>query len=158
VPAVVSEIYGARPELVGLFVSSAGVGAAAAAFALAARRRTHRLSAIALGGNVGAGVGLLAFSLSGWMPLSVAGMVLVGFGTIAQASSTNMSIQKHVDDDRRGRVMAIYTAMFLGATPIGSLAFGKLGHWIGAANVLTVGALLALLGAAASASALRPRR
>jgi MFS family permease len=153
-PAVVSELYGARPDLVGLFLSCAGLGAATAAFSLAARRRTHRLDSIALGGNVGAGLGLLAFSLSGWLPLSIAGMALVGFGTIAQAASTNMAIQKSVDDDRRSRVMAIYTAMFLGATPIGSLAFGKLGHWIGAANGLTVGAALALIGAAASATAL----
>lgn len=154
-PAVVAELYGIRPDLVGLFLSSAGIGAATAALGLAARRGTHRLASIAVGGNVAAGVGLLVFSLSSWMPLSIAGMLLVGFGTVAQAASTNMSIQKRVDDERRGRVMAIYTAMFLGATPIGSLTFGKAGQWIGAADVLTVGAVLALSGAAVTVYRMR---
>jgi MFS family permease len=154
-PAAVAELHGARPELVGLFLSCAGIGAAGAALGLAARRGTHRLSAIAFGGNLAAGVGLLAFSLSPSMAVSVGGMILVGFGTVAQAASTNMSIQKRVDDERRGRVMSIYTAMFLGATPIGSLAFGKLGHWIGATNVLTVGAVIAIAGALATGQRMR---
>jgi MFS family permease len=149
-PAVVAELHGARPELVGFFLSGAGIGAALAAYGLALRRGTHRLPAIALAGNVAAGAGLLAFSLSRSVPLGIAAMALVGFGTIAQAASTNMSIQQRVDDARRGRVIAIYTAMFLGATPIGSLAFGQLGQWIGATNVLTVGAVIALAGAAAT--------
>ncbi len=150
-PAAVAELYGSHPELVGLFLSCAGAGAMVAALSLAARRRTHRLGRIALAGNVAAGLGLLAFSRSGWMPLSVLGMALVGFGTIAQAASTNMSIQKRVDDDKRGRVMAIYTAMFIGATPLGSLAFGRLGQETGAAAAMLVGGVLALAGAAATA-------
>jgi predicted MFS family arabinose efflux permease len=77
---------------------------------------------------------------------------LVGFGTIAQAAATNMTIQARVDDQQRGRVMAIYTAMFLGAVPFGSLAFGQLGDSIGATQALLAGALLALAGAAFAAA------
>jgi predicted MFS family arabinose efflux permease len=82
-------------------------------------------------------------------------MMLVGMGTIAQAAATNMMIQARVDDTQRGRVMAIYTAMFLGAMPFGSLAFGRLGHSIGAMQALCAGAVLALLAAVLGAAQLR---
>jgi acyl-CoA synthetase (AMP-forming)/AMP-acid ligase II len=60
-----------------------------------------------------------------------------------------------VPDDKRGRVLAIYTAMFLGATPFGSLAFGQLGHSIGAGNALLAGALVSMAGVALTAWRMR---
>ncbi|MBP6815533.1 MAG: MFS transporter, partial [Burkholderiaceae bacterium] len=96
-----------------------------------------------------------AFSRSSWMPLSIAGMLLVGLGVITQAVTTNMTIQKRVDDDKRGRVMAIYTAMFIGATPLGSLFFGQVGQWTGASGALLGGAMLGLAGALLTAWRMR---
>jgi MFS family permease len=154
-PAAVAELHGVHPELVGMFVSSAGVGAMVAAMALAVRRGSAHLPVIAVAGNLAAAVGLAVFSRSGWIPLAAAGMVLVGLGTIAQAASTNMTIQKRVADDRRSRVLAIYTAMFIGATPVGSLFFGWVGQAIGAADALLAGALVAGAGAAFTASRMR---
>jgi predicted MFS family arabinose efflux permease len=150
-PAAVAELHGAHPELVGMFLSSAGVGAMIAAITLAARRGGLDLQAVALGGNLGAAIGLAVFSRSTLVSVGIVAMVLVGLGTIAQAVSTNVTIQQRVDDDKRGRVMAIYTAMFIGATPLGSLCFGQLGAWIGASGALLAGASLGLAGAALTA-------
>lgn len=147
-PAAVAELHGAHPEYVGLFISAAGLGAMVAAMTLASRRGRGGLPRIALAGNVAAAAGLALFALSRWMPTSIVGMVLVGLGTIGQAVSTNMTIQSRVPDDKRGRVLSIYTAMFIGATPVGSLFFGWVGQWIGAANALLAGAVVAALGAA----------
>ncbi|RPH40742.1 MAG: MFS transporter, partial [Burkholderiales bacterium] len=155
-PAAVAELHGAHPEYVGLFLSSAGLGAMVAAMSLAARRSRDGLPAIALAGNATAAAGLAVFALSGWMPLAIAGMVAVGLGTIAQAVTTNMSIQLRASEETRGRVLAIYTAMFIGSTPIGSLFFGWVGQAIGAANALLAGAALA--GAGAALTAVRARR
>ena len=150
-PAAVAQAFGPHPELVGWFLSSAGFGATAAAIGLAVRHGAGNLHSVAVAGSAAAGLGLLLFSLSRWLWLSVVAMVLVGFGTIAQAAATNMTIQSRIDDHQRGRVMAIYTAMFLGAMPFGSLAFGRLGQSIGATQALGVGALLALCGSALGA-------
>jgi MFS family permease len=146
-PAAVAQAFGPHPELVGWFLSAAGFGAMVAALALAVHHGSRRLQGVAVAGSAVAGAGLLAFSLSPWVGLSLAAMVCVGLGTIAQAAATNMTIQSLVNDTQRGRVMAIYTAMFLGAMPLGSLAFGQLGQAIGATRALGVGALLALAGA-----------
>jgi MFS family permease len=150
-PAAVAELHGARPEHVGLFLSCAGLGAMTAAVSLASRRGRGDLAGVALAGNAIAAIGLATFASTSWMPLAIAGMVAVGLGTIAQAVSTNVSIQLRVPDDKRGRVMAIYTAMFIGATPLGSLFFGWVGQAVGAAHALLAGAALAALGAAATA-------
>ena len=154
-PAAVAELYGAHPEYVGMFVSAAGLGAMSSALALAAGRGRGGLAVVALAGNVAAALGLAAFSTVSWIPLSIVAMVFVGLGTIAQAVSTNMTIQLRVPDDKRGRVMSIYTAMFLGANPLGSLAFGWLGQGIGATHALLAGAAVA--GAGAVATGLRMR-
>jgi MFS family permease len=158
-PAAVAQGYGEHPELVGSFLSAAGLGAMCAALGLALRHGAGAaLPVVAVAGSAAAGVGLLLFSLVHWLPLALVGMVLVGLGTIAQAAATNMIIQSRVHDHQRGRVMAIYTAMFLGAVPFGSLAFGQLGQWIGALQSLFAGALLALAAAAASALWLRAQQ
>jgi MFS family permease len=154
-PAAVAQAFGPHPELVGWFLSAAGFGAMAAAIALAVYHGSRHLQRVAVAGSAVAGIGLLAFSLSHRIGLSLAAMALLGLGTIAQAAATNMTIQARVDDAQRGRVMAIYTAMFLGAMPLGSLAFGQLGQAIGATQSLCVGALLALTGAAIAAWRLR---
>jgi len=150
-PAAVAALHGAHPELVGLFLSFAGLGAMAAAMTLAARRGGRHFVRIALGGNLAAAAGLALFSVSGSVTAGGIGMVLVGLGTIAQAVSTNITIQTHVPDDKRGRVMSIYTVMFLGATPLGSLFFGQVGQWTGAPQALLGGAAVAALGAALTA-------
>ena len=154
-PAAVAQAFGPHPELVGWFLSAAGFGAMLAAVGLALRHDTRSLPWVAVAGSAVAGLGLLLFSLLHWVGVALAAMVLVGLGTIAQAAATNMLIQARVDDQQRGRVMAIYTAMFLGAMPFGSLAFGRLGHSIGAMQALCAGAALALLAAALSGAQLR---
>jgi predicted MFS family arabinose efflux permease len=154
-PAAVAQTYGPHPELVGWFLSAAGFGAMCAAIALAVRHASRRLPLVAVAGSAAAGAGLLVFSLSTSVVLALPAMALVGFGTIAQAAATNMAIQSRVEDAQRGRVMAIYTAMFLGAMPLGSLAFGRFGESVGATQALFIGSLLALGGAAFGALRLK---
>lgn len=146
-PAAVAELHGEHPELVGIFISCAGGGAMSAALLLASGQGVKNLQRTALIGNVSAGLGLAVFSLGPWIPSAVLGMALVGFGTIAQAICTNMTIQTTVNDTFRARVLAIYTGLFIGGMPLGSLVFGQLGQWVGAANALRLGAALALAGA-----------
>ncbi len=74
-------------------------------------------------------------------------MALTGFGVIAQGATVNMMLQSMVDEDKRGRVMAIYTAMFIGAVPLGSVVLGWLGERIGATHAMLWGAAACAIGA-----------
>jgi predicted MFS family arabinose efflux permease len=55
-------------------------------------------------------------------------------------------------------VLAIYTGLFIGGMPLGSLVFGQLGQWVGAAHALQLGAALALSGAALTVLRMRSSR
>ena len=86
-----------------------------------------------------AGVGL-----SSVLPLSVLLMGIVGWSTVAMGATTNTIIQLTVPDDLRGRVMSVYTTVFAGTTPIGSMLAGVLASLLGvAATLLLAGAVTA---------------
>ncbi len=76
-------------------------------------------------------------------------MVGVGFGIIVTAASINTIVQTIVDDDKRGRVMSLYTMSFLGVAPLGALTAGALAARIGAPHTLLVGGICCVLGALA---------
>jgi MFS family permease len=51
-----------------------------------------------------------------------------------------------VDDDKRGRVMSLYSMAFMGMAPLGSLAGGTSAGRIGAPHTLIIGGILCILG------------
>lgn len=77
------------------------------------------------------GAGLIAFSLSHWLWLSLALMAVTGFSMMLQMASCNTVLQTIVEDDKRIRVMAMYTMAFMG-TAFGSLVAGFATHLAGA--------------------------
>jgi MFS family permease len=66
-----------------------------------------------------------------------------------QMSSSNTLIQAMVPDELRGRAMAMYTMMFMGMAPVGSLFAGALADKIGGPWTVAIGGLGAIAGAAA---------
>jgi MFS family permease len=77
------------------------------------------------------GVGLSAFAMSRNAYLSIGLLFFVGFGMIVQFASTNTLLQTIVDEDKRGRVVALYSMSFMGITPLGSLLLGSLSDGLG---------------------------
>ena len=119
----------------------------AAALLLAFRRGIGGQSWIVLIGGLSAGIGITVFCLAPWVPVAMFAMALTGFGVIAQGATVNMMLQSMVDEDKRGRVMAIYTAMFIGAVPLGSFVLGWLGERIGTTHTMLWGAAACVIGA-----------
>jgi predicted MFS family arabinose efflux permease len=72
-------------------------------------------------------------------------LAVVGFGILVTSVSTNMILQTIVDDDKRGRVMSLYTAAFLGMSPFGAIAAGTLADHVGVAATLTAGGVCCAL-------------
>src|SRR5664279_1996823 len=67
------------------------------------------------------GTGLVAFSFSRWLALSLALMACTGFGMMQQMAASNTVLQTNVEDDKRGRVMSFYSIAFQGMAPFGRL-------------------------------------
>ena len=129
-----SVLHGGAHTL-GFLMGASGVGALMGALALATRRSVVGLGRVVTITSAGFGLGLVAFSNSRWLPLSLVLMMVTGFCMMTQMASSNTILQTIVDDDKRGRVMSFYAMAFLGAAPLGSLLAGGLTSRLGAAHV-----------------------
>ncbi len=152
-PVFVAEAYQGGPETLGFLVAAAGFGALAGTGYLAMRGGTHGLTHLIVVGAGCAGGALLAFSVTRWYPLSLLLMAITGFGILATTVSVSMIMQAIVEDDMRGRVMSLYTAAFLGVSPIGGFVAGATADHIGAANTLAIGGVCCACAALALARA-----
>jgi len=154
VPIFAEKIIHGGPETLGFLMAASGVGALAGGTYLATRKSILGIGKlIALAPGI-LGTGLIALSLSRVLPLSLLTMLLVGFGTILQIAASNTFLQTIVDDDKRGRVMSIYTMAFLGMIPFGNLLGGALASRIGAPNTLIIAGSACILGSAVFAQQL----
>src|SRR5262245_64429550 len=84
------------------------------------------------------GAGLIAFSFSRSLWLSLLLMIITGLGFMVQMAVSNTLLQTIVEEDKRGRVMSFYTAAVMGTTPFGSLLAGALAARSGAPHTLLV--------------------
>jgi MFS family permease len=66
---------------------------------------------------------------------------------IIEMASSNTLIQSLVSDELRGRVMAVYSMMFMGMAPFGSLLAGALAHSLGAPSTVALGGIACIMGA-----------
>jgi MFS family permease len=104
------------------------------------------------------GLGLIAFSRSRSVGLSMLVLAITGFGMIVQTASSNTILQTIVDEDKRGRVMSLYTMAFTGMMPLGSLLAGAMAGRFGAPTTIALGGATVVAGAAVFASRLRRLR
>jgi MFS family permease len=99
------------------------------------------------------GVALIAFSFSRQFWLSAAILVAIGGAMMVQMASSNTLIQVMVPDALRGRVMALYSMMFIGLAPFGALFAGFIAGRIGAPTTVALGGTVSIV--AGSVFALR---
>jgi len=135
-------------------VGASGAGAMAGVLLLAVRKTASGLERIIALAGLTAGTGLILFSQSQALWLSLAILPFIGFGIIAIAASANTILQLVAPDAMRGRLVSLHVAAFLGVMPLGSLAFGLLAERFGAPATVAGGGTLCLLGAAWFASRL----
>ncbi len=93
-----------------------------------------------------------ALATSTLYPVALVIMVLMGIAGLAFTASSNSLLQLGVPDALRGRIMSLYTLLFLGSTPIGGMVTGALADRWGIratiaveAGICAVGILAALL-------------
>ncbi len=147
-PVFARDILQGGPQTLGFLMGASGVGALIAALYLASRRSVIGLGRIIAMACALLGVSIVAFSLSRSFWLSVVLLLVAGFGTIVQITSTNTILQTLVEEDKRGRVMSLFTMAFMGMVPFGALLEGSLASHLGAPHTLLVNSACCLLGAA----------
>lgn len=146
-PVYARTILAAGPREYGLLVSAFGLGSIVAAIRMTRPLSRWDLRRHLLVGLVIAGLGQAGFAWSRSLPLTLVMGFLSGFGLILYISSTNTLVQMTAADAFRGRVMSLYTFMFVGMAPFGALLAGSLAQRYGAPIATSVCAILLLSGA-----------
>ena len=106
-PGFAKDVLQVGPEKLGLLMSISGIGSLVGSLMIASMSNHRRAKVILLGTMISA-IGLILFSITTYYWLSVLLLTIVGFGSSARMSLSNVLIQTYVDDNFRGRVMSIY--------------------------------------------------
>jgi MFS family permease len=146
-PIFADQILHGGARGLGILMGATGVGALLGALTLAFREGVKGLGRWVAWCCAGFGASLVVFALSRSFWVSVVLLLPVGYFMMLQMSSSNTLIQVMVPDALRGRVMAVYSMMFMGMAPIGALLGGALADRLGAPVTVAIGGMASLAGA-----------
>lgn len=148
-PIFADQVLGGGSYVLGFLFSATGLGAVCGASFLAARSHVAGLENVVpvAAGLFGLALAVFSQNTSIWLALGI--MFFAGIGMIMHSIATNTLLQTVVDDDKRGRVMSMYSMAFQGLTPMGSLLAGFLAERIGAPATECIFGSICLLGAIA---------
>lgn len=147
-PIFADQVFGGDASTLGLLMSAIGVGALAGALLLAMRQQVRGLGRWIAAAAVGYGLMLMAFAQAPSLAVALPLLAVTGFCMMIQNAASNTLIQAMVPDAYRGRVMAVYSMMFMGMMPFGALIGGVLAQHLGAPQTVTLGGAACLVAAA----------
>ena len=142
--------FGKGPGEYGVLGSIMAIGSLAGA--LLAARREHPRVRLVIGAAFAFGVASGVMALTPTYPSYAIACIPVGLASLTMMTAANATIQTTTDPAMRGRVMALYMMVFLGATPIGSPLVGWIGQTYGARWSIGVGSITSLVVAIAAAA------
>jgi MFS family permease len=138
-PIFAASVLNGGAQGLGLLMGATGVGALLGSLTLASKRSVRGLGRWVWSAGVVFGGSLILFSISRHFWLSFALLVPAGFGMMMQMGASNTLLQVMSPDRLRGRVMALYSMMFIGMAPIGALLGGAMAAQIGAPWTVAIG-------------------
>lgn len=130
-PVVAEQKFGLKADGLGVLYSACGVGAFIAAMAqnfIGNNTNPYKITFI---GSLIFAISMLLFSYIHIYTIDLILLMMAGFGLLLQTSTVNITIQKIVPQDLRGRVMSWYVLLFLGLNPFGTYWMGFLSEWVG---------------------------
>ncbi|MBV9904075.1 MAG: MFS transporter [Alphaproteobacteria bacterium] len=145
-PAVVRQLLHGDSTAQGTLMSAAGAGALIGAYFLSRITEKQLLYAPVIAGAT-FGIGLVLFSHSHHLWLSVLFLLPSSASLMLLGGTTNTIIQMVAAEDFRGRVISHYTQSFMGMMPWGALLLGSLAARIGVTNAISIGGLIVLASA-----------
>jgi MFS family permease len=143
-PALASEQFGRGAGGVGALLAAAGVGSLVAGVVTAALSGENHRRRLIYGGAFVYAIALALFAASRSFPLGLALSAVVGFGLIVCGVNINARLQETVPDALRGRVMAIFSLLFMSLQPLGGLLAGLVAQQVGTPSTVRLSAAICL--------------
>lgn len=144
-PLIVQNVFQKGAESLGYFYSSAGLGAVLGMVILSAFSKKIKNQTFLFGGALLFCLSLILFTLTTNFNLALFFLFFAGLGLISTSATLNSIVQHVISDNLRGRVMSIYSLMFLGMMPLGSFVVGVLGEHFGANWAIRIDILVLLV-------------
>ncbi len=143
---VAKEVFGAGASSFGLLTSALALGSLAGALLSARRTGPPRVRTLLLSALV---FGLLEIAVGLAPTFAVMAVLLVptGIAVLTFTTTANTLVQLGSEPYVRGRVMALYTLVFLGGTPVGAPVIGALSEALGPRVGLLLGGATCVLAA-----------
>jgi MFS family permease len=156
-PLLAERTFSGNAGTYGLMLSLFGVGSLSGALFMAGRSSRPEIGRLAL---LGVALGVLGILLAFAPTLPLANLLVIPLGAvgIAFAITGNSTLQLLSSPELRGRVMALYTVVFLGSTPIGGTIAGWVGQHLGPRVGLAGGGVIAILAGLAALPSLKELR
>lgn len=144
-PVLAVETLHGDARTLGFLMSATGVGALSGALYLAARTSVRGLSKVIAFSATLFGAALVVLGLSGTLWLSLITLAVAGFGMMVLMAASNTFLQTVADEDKRGRVVSMYTMSYIGMAPFGSLLAGAIAQRIAAPFTIAVGGVTVMI-------------
>jgi len=123
-PAFVRTTIAGGPDALGILMAASGAGALGGSIATAFIGNKRHRGALAITSAVLAGLSLFLFSLTRTILAGAVALIALGATVMLFMGMTNTLLQVHTALEMRGRVMALYTMIFLGFMPFGAWLLG----------------------------------
>jgi MFS family permease len=146
-PIFADRILHGGSRALGWLMGCAGAGALAGALRLASRTELRGLGRWLPRASFAFGAVLIGFAWSRVFWLSACVLVPVGYSMMIEMASSNTLLQSMVPDELRGRVMAVYSMVFMGIAPFGALLAGVAAGRVGAPWTVTGSGIICMIAA-----------
>lgn len=142
IPAWAVSVLGGDVRTNGLLLSARGLGALIGALMIASLSHRGIRGKLWTAGSLVLPITMIAFSLARWLPVSMLILVFTGWSFMVQVNTSNALVQSKVPDELRGRVMSVFTLIFFGGMPLGSLWVGSMASRMGAPMTVVINAVI----------------
>jgi MFS family permease len=142
IPDWATKILGGDVTTNSALLSFRGAGALVGALLIATLSRHSVKGKLWSYGSVILPISMVFFAFMRWIPLSLFAVTVTGLSYMLTVNTTNALVQTQVPDHLRGRVMGIYTLIFFGGMPLGSLLTGFMADYIGETQAIIVSAVI----------------
>jgi MFS family permease len=147
-PIFAADILKGGGDTMGFLSAAGSVGSVVGCLYLSLRKQVLGLEKLMALCPAVIGVGLIGFALSRQISLSLLILVVTGGAGMLIVSCGNTIVQILVEDDKRGRVMSLYSIAIIGTLPLSNLLAGTLAQYIGAPNTVILSGIICLLESA----------
>jgi len=144
-PVFAAEVFNAGAKGFGFLVGASGLGALTAALSIALKGDIKDKTRFMSYSGLCFSIALFIFSFTKIFYVSLFVIMFGGWGMVSYLAAANSYIQVSVPDELRGRVMSVYSFVFLGTVPIGNSIMGVIADKAGTTNAVTGAGIICVI-------------